>query len=412
MKVLLSAYACEPEKGSEPGVGWAWAHSLCEHVDVTVVTRANNKDVIEQWYRKQDALACRPTYIYHDPPKWAIWLKKKRLLPVQWFYVLWQLGVALRLKSKVQNFDLIHHVTFNSMMLPGFWWHDKIPVILGPLGGTSCVRKSYKILFGEKIWKENLREILINHWTYLPWLRMSFNRAKMILCANSETQRQISQRYEDKTKLMLETGINHCSTGEKIARNDEAVQFIWIGTIEPWKALNMALEAFSLALKDITADKKLHLNIVGQGSEMAAAQAQVEKLAISKQVTFLGWLPHEKVTEMIRESGVLLFTSVKDTSGNVVLEAMAQSTAVICLNHQGVGDITTEETAIRVEPDSMENTVMNLAKAIVTLASNQSFRNQLGEAGRQRVEDHYTWNQRAEKMAAMYYSIIQESRCA
>ena len=27
-KILLSAYACEPHKGSEPGIGWNWAIQL------------------------------------------------------------------------------------------------------------------------------------------------------------------------------------------------------------------------------------------------------------------------------------------------------------------------------------------------------------------------------------------------
>ena len=35
MKVFLSAYACEPGKGSEPGVGWSWAQGLADRVELT-----------------------------------------------------------------------------------------------------------------------------------------------------------------------------------------------------------------------------------------------------------------------------------------------------------------------------------------------------------------------------------------
>ena len=38
-KVLLSAYACEPNKGSEPGVGWNWAKHLAEKYEIYVITR-------------------------------------------------------------------------------------------------------------------------------------------------------------------------------------------------------------------------------------------------------------------------------------------------------------------------------------------------------------------------------------
>lgn len=51
MKILLSAYACEPNKGSEPGVGWGWATELAKHHQVWVLTRDNNQPVIEEYLR-------------------------------------------------------------------------------------------------------------------------------------------------------------------------------------------------------------------------------------------------------------------------------------------------------------------------------------------------------------------------
>ena len=47
LRVLLIAYACEPGRGSEPGTGWNMAIALSEHHDVTVITRANNREAIE-----------------------------------------------------------------------------------------------------------------------------------------------------------------------------------------------------------------------------------------------------------------------------------------------------------------------------------------------------------------------------
>ena len=43
-RILLSAYACEPGKGSEPEVGWMWATELAAagH-EVWVITRAANR---------------------------------------------------------------------------------------------------------------------------------------------------------------------------------------------------------------------------------------------------------------------------------------------------------------------------------------------------------------------------------
>ncbi|AST06080.1 hypothetical protein AF2641_03890 [Anoxybacillus flavithermus] len=54
-KVLLSAYACEPNRGSEPGVGWNWAIELSKKgYEVWVLTRANNQDVIDNFLAKEN----------------------------------------------------------------------------------------------------------------------------------------------------------------------------------------------------------------------------------------------------------------------------------------------------------------------------------------------------------------------
>jgi hypothetical protein len=43
LKVLVSAYACEPNRGSEPEVGWQWIQQLARFYEVWIITRANNR---------------------------------------------------------------------------------------------------------------------------------------------------------------------------------------------------------------------------------------------------------------------------------------------------------------------------------------------------------------------------------
>ena len=48
MKVLLSAYACEPGQGSERGIGWGWAQQTAGFHDVWVVTSGEQQPAIER----------------------------------------------------------------------------------------------------------------------------------------------------------------------------------------------------------------------------------------------------------------------------------------------------------------------------------------------------------------------------
>jgi hypothetical protein len=49
LKILVSAYACEPDKGSEPGVGFNLCCALSENDDVYIITRANNSTAINSF---------------------------------------------------------------------------------------------------------------------------------------------------------------------------------------------------------------------------------------------------------------------------------------------------------------------------------------------------------------------------
>src|SRR3954451_7010481 len=69
MKLLVSAYACEPGKGSEPAVGWNWVQALVRRgYEVHVITRSNNRAAIES-----DAGSRQRTLTFHycDLPGWA-----------------------------------------------------------------------------------------------------------------------------------------------------------------------------------------------------------------------------------------------------------------------------------------------------------------------------------------------------
>jgi hypothetical protein len=90
MKVLLSAYACEPGKGSEPGVGWSWVRQIARFAEVWVITRANNRGTIEKALREEPLPNVH--WVYFDLPRWArFWKKGQR--GVHLYYYLWQVGI-------------------------------------------------------------------------------------------------------------------------------------------------------------------------------------------------------------------------------------------------------------------------------------------------------------------------------
>src|SRR6516164_1163816 len=100
LRVLVSAYACEPGMGSEPGIGWNTVRELGQRHEVWVITRANNQAKIES------ALASSPMpsvhFVYFDLPKWSrFWKRGSRA--VNLYYYLWQLGAYFTARKLMRS---------------------------------------------------------------------------------------------------------------------------------------------------------------------------------------------------------------------------------------------------------------------------------------------------------------------
>ncbi len=138
MKVLISAYACEPNKGSEPGVGWNWARAAAAQHDVWVLTRSNNRTP----WRLRSSHEPTPSlhFVYLDLPPWLRFWKRGRH-GVRLYYNLWQLaaGTKARRMHAERQFDVVHHVTFANAWLPALVCSTPAPFVLGPVSGGQSV---------------------------------------------------------------------------------------------------------------------------------------------------------------------------------------------------------------------------------------------------------------------------------
>lgn len=398
LKVLLSAYACEPGKGSEPYVGWSWAMQLREFCDVTVLTRANNRPGIEKAMGGEKSPHLN--FLYYDPPRLFLRLKKLGL-PIAIFYVVWQIGARYFVGDRVRSFDIVHHVTFNSFLAPGFWWFDEPAVVLGPLGGGMTSPSEMMPLFRGRILSESIRHGTVSIGAVNPFLRRSFQSAKKILAANEDTRRRIAPCFQSKVESLLETGIPSSRLGtEPPARTpSDTFRLVWIGSLVSRKAPVLAVAALE---KCLTMGANVRLHIIGEGYERRRLEVMIKERGLGSSVSWSGWLAHDEVLVRLREADALLFTSARDTSGNVLLEAMATGLPSIVVAHQGAGEIATGETSVLIAPERPDILARRIADAVVTLASDRGLCVSLGKAAWHRVRESYTWEAKAARMREIY----------
>ena len=134
MRILLSAFACSPRWGSEPGVGWNWAVELAKDHDVTVLTHAYFRAHFEALPASQLPARLHIEYVAVDPPAGRF---HEQLLNSQLYYAWWQWFAYRHARQllRTQSFDLVHHLTLGTFRYPIFLGLLGTPLAVGPLGG-------------------------------------------------------------------------------------------------------------------------------------------------------------------------------------------------------------------------------------------------------------------------------------
>ena len=406
LRLCLSLYACEPNRGSEPGVGWAWAIGMAKRHETWVITRANNRSAIEaELDRLVVSAEERPHFVWVDLPAWVRRLKKKGVVPVGLYYLLWQFAARRAWDRTGIRVDIIHHVTFNTFAIPGVWWHRKEKVILGPLGGMSiCPRAFLRCFpFPARI-REILRSFLCKLWFLNPLFRCARRNADALVFTTEEIRKTLASG-EDHSWVFLETAVppalEHWGNGAP--KECRTRRFVWSGSFEGRKAGDIAIRAFAKAFGN--ADNPPILEMIGDGVLLGRWKRLVTALHAEGLVLFPGRVTQEELWRRTSDAIALVFTSVRDTSGNVALEALALGTPVICFNHQGVAEMVDDSCGIRVEPRSYDDAVSDFAAAMRRLADNPELVDRLGAAGRSHVLERFTWKQKFDEADSIYRNV-------
>jgi len=399
MNVLLSAYACMPNSGSEPGYGWNWARHLSERgIDVTVLTNGVGRDRIEAYQR--DHPKTNVAFAYVTVPT-------KLFKPhTGMHYLLWQglaTGVAKALHRR-RRFDLVHHVTYTSIHVPTQLWRLGVPTVFGPVGGGQTAPPSMLSYFGSSRGSEVRRTFLTKALRYSPFHRRWLGKMSTIYVANSDTLELVKRLGRPDVGRWFDVGVPEeylASQPRAFATEDSPVRLLWVARMLPRKALPLALDALAQVRHAST------LTIVGDGLPEAQVRRMIAERGLTGRVHWSGRrLTLDEVRTAYLEHDALLFTSVRETCGVQLLEAMALGLPVITLDLHGARDMVPENAGIKVPVTTPDEVVRGLAAAIDRFASmSAEQKNAMSRAGWEFAQAN-TWSCRAAKAEVLYAELL------
>jgi glycosyltransferase involved in cell wall biosynthesis len=245
--------------------------------------------------------------------------------------------------------------------------------------------------------KEFLRSLNLLMLPYSTTLRRSLANTSIVLATNIETRNLLERAGAKHVGLFLDCGVDgRLAPPGRPKVSGEKLTLLWAGRLEPQKGLTIALHAMAACkCRDIS------LLVAGSGTEQVQMEELARSLGVTDRVQFLGRVPHETMEELFQSCDALVFTSLRDSFGSVVLEAMSYGLPAIALNHQGMRAFVPDDAAIKVPVDSPQQVITGLAQAFDTLAANPQLKPAMSSAALAFAESQ-TWKRRAEKMNELY----------
>jgi exopolysaccharide biosynthesis WecB/TagA/CpsF family protein len=403
VNVLIIGFACSPRLGGEPSNAWNWAWQLSRCHRVWLLAHPHDRKGIEQF------LAAHP-----NPTLSTQWVGFPRMLDdprlrrnnlfLAIHYQMW-LRVAhkeaIKLHRKV-GFDVVHHVSYGTVSAPPPFWRLPVPFVWGPVGGAQHVPSSFHRYFGHLSTREILRSIRV---ATLP-LSLSLHRAArssaLVLATNHETANFLSRAGGRNVRLFLDSGIpSSFISGRSVPTpRDRPFTLLWVGRMERRKALTLALEAFAQ-----NQDLNANLLIAGDGEMRTQWEQYARRLHPANKVEFLGHVPWNEMARLYERADAFVFTSLRDSFGTQVLEAMGHGLPILTLDHQGVGTFVPQDAGIKVPVTFPEQTLAGLAEGIRRLALFHEERRKMGEAALAFAKTQ-TWERRAACMSKLYEEVL------
>jgi glycosyltransferase involved in cell wall biosynthesis len=259
-------------------------------------------------------------------------------------------------------------------------------------------------------------------------IRRRLRAVDLVLCCSDFVTNQVRRAFPEFADrcATLYNGVDvaHFFPNGHVSERD-LKRLLFVGQVQSHKGLHVLLDALPVVLKR---HPKLQLEIVGNPSyplpwdwlqtlgdptEMARLarfydgkqyvshlKEQISRLNLTESVVFSGELSRDDLAQRFRQADVFVFPSIwNELFGIPTAEAMASGVPVVTSRVAGLPEVVEHgRTGFLVPPGDPSA----LADAITRLLEDEASRRCMGQAGRQRVLEYFTWGKIAQDLMQHY----------
>lgn len=404
LNIFISAYACEPNLGSEIGVGWHWVLEMSKHFNLWVLTRESNRKSIQEWISQNPSYQ-NINFIYFDLPYYLrFW--KKGMRGVRTYYNIWQWRTNSIVKNTMQknNIKIFHHLTYGNALWSVSKFGQQQFFIWGPTGGMEIIPSQFSkhyYLKGRLI--ESLRRIIVNQLKFNRGFTKRCENANLILCKTTTTFNSIPEPFKNKAQIFTDVAVEPVNTvsyqnTDKV--NTKYVTYLAVGRLDAWRGFDLLIEAFAEATKK---QPYIKLEILGKGSDKTRLESLIKKLEMQSFITFGGQLSMEGYYQKLAICDVVVNPCLKEGAVTIAFDSMSFGKPLICIDTGGYTRYFSNDYAVVIPKTTREGVIINLTKGILQMTSAE-VRQEKGQRAKV-VGKQFDWHNKGKAI----YELIEHS---
>lgn len=401
MNILYIAYSCKPNKGSEEKIGWNIPVVAAKYHNVFVVTKLEHKEPIEAYLKENHIDNIKFFYvdinnIYKKIFKGIMYSRRLNIWHKNAYPVVKEI-------CKKEKIDIIHQITpieFRSIGDYGDIENTKF--VCGPLGGGEFMPPSFKVYAKGNLFVERAREMLNDRAKAKFSSTGKLSKCDYIMFANRETQQYLSDLTRSiKTKLYFDNGISEDDISKSVKKANNKLTILVAGRLAYRKGHLFLLDV----LKDLDKHFDYECRIIGEGPMEKKLKKKVSMYGLSDKVVFTGRIPFEQMTKEYENASVFVMPSIRETTGAVLLESMANGIPLVTIDKFGGPVLFDNSSAYLYSGNSLDEYKESLKNILLQCANDPQTLLSKGEKLKALAHNH-TWQSKINFYNTVYDSVI------
>jgi glycosyltransferase involved in cell wall biosynthesis len=372
MKVLVSAYACDPYQGSEPGVGWTAVCRIARQHDVWVLSHTRHQ---EGWERARSEGKVPPNVTVRFLGENRPWLQNRFLAHLQsWKSYADFTGIVLEAAQawhREIGFDLCHQVTIATWRVASPLWRLPIPLVWGPIGGGGYIPPAFRSMLSPLARGFELARDLNSARTLrAEAFRDSIRNSAVVFAANEETELLLKPHRGGRPLVKLPIASIPAEKAEKFrrpegVRSEGPLRLFAGGNMEGRKGVSLALKALA---KVAAAGIDFRYTVAGGGPEVPALVKLAKRLDLADRVEFHPGFSGPDYIAALQATDVYFLPSFRESTPVTLLEAYLAGCYPVVADTSAQGEIVRMAGGSAVPVTNMGQLIDGLAEAIVDCA--------------------------------------------